>query len=438
MGRGVTAYLVPTEHRRLNEFVGLLLLTVAVLVGLSLISFHPDDPSLSANPRFVGKPANFIGLTGSYVADALFQVLGYSSFLLPIFLGVYAFYWLASWTVRSLGVRLTGMLLMLLTVSASLSVSGSLPRVRGLFPAGGVFGKMLWDILESVGNTAGAVVILIAAFFISLFLATTFSFGWALGVLKTRFAFVSRWAERWKEWNAERAREAVRRKADEKKAPKKQVIASPREQLPKPALTAVEPRRQAAARGGAPPLPIAETAATRAAAAARPATPPAGSTAFPPTTLLQQPAVQAKVHEEELRDRAALLQQKASEFLVDGVVQQIHPGPVVTTYEFKPEAGVKYSRIIGLGDDLCLALEAESVRIDRIPGKSTVGIEVPNNERATIMLRTPRVARVHANDGAFAAGAGKGHHRQDRRVRSATHAAPACGGLHRHRKERFH
>src|SRR4030095_16649448 len=85
--------------------------------------------------------------------------------------------------------------------------------------------------------------------------------------------------------------------------------------------------------------------------------------------------------------RALLLEQKTREFDVEGVVHQIHPGPVVTTFEFKPEPGVKYARITGLGDDLCLALEAESVRIDRIPGKSTVGMEVPNDERATIVLR---------------------------------------------------
>ena len=62
-------------------------------------------------------------------------------------------------------------------------------------------------------------------------------------------------------------------------------------------------------------------------------------------------------------------------------------GPVVTTYEFKPDPGVKYSRITGLSDDLCLALKAESIRIDRIPGKAFVGIEVPNRERDTIFLR---------------------------------------------------
>ena len=66
---------------------------------------------------------------------------------------------------------------------------------------------------------------------------------------------------------------------------------------------------------------------------------------------------------------------------------QINPGPVVTTFEFKPEAGIKYSRITGLSDDLCLALQAESILIERMSGKSTVGIQVPNHERETIWLR---------------------------------------------------
>ena len=66
---------------------------------------------------------------------------------------------------------------------------------------------------------------------------------------------------------------------------------------------------------------------------------------------------------------------------------QIHPGPVVTTYEFKPDAGVKYAKITGLADDLCLAMQAESVLIDRIPGKSTVGIQIPNRNREQISLR---------------------------------------------------
>ena len=70
-----------------------------------------------------------------------------------------------------------------------------------------------------------------------------------------------------------------------------------------------------------------------------------------------------------------------------GTVREIHPGPVVTTYEFKPDAGVKYSKIVGLADDLALALEAESIRIDRVSGKGNVGIEIPNEVRETIYLR---------------------------------------------------
>jgi DNA segregation ATPase FtsK/SpoIIIE, S-DNA-T family len=84
---------------------------------------------------------------------------------------------------------------------------------------------------------------------------------------------------------------------------------------------------------------------------------------------------------------ARLLEEKCREFAVEGTVVQIHPGPVVTTYEFKPDAGVKYSKITGLADDLCLAMQAESVLIDRIPGKSTVGIQIPNPNREVISMR---------------------------------------------------
>src|SRR5262249_6896097 len=114
---------------------------------------------------------------------------------------------------------------------------------------------------------------------------------------------------------------------------------------------------------------------------------PGGPTDLPSTALLLAPAALGKIDEEELRERALQIEKKTREFEVEGAIQHIHPGPVVTTFEFKPEPGVKYSRITALGDDLCLALEAESVRIDRIPGKSTVGIEVPNDDRATIVLR---------------------------------------------------
>ncbi len=108
---------------------------------------------------------------------------------------------------------------------------------------------------------------------------------------------------------------------------------------------------------------------------------------LPPSTLLNAGEGPQTVREEALREEAKVLVEKCAEFDVRGQVVQINPGPMVTTYEFKPEAGVKYSRVTGLADDLCLAMRAESILIERMPGKSTVGIQVPNYERETIQLR---------------------------------------------------
>jgi S-DNA-T family DNA segregation ATPase FtsK/SpoIIIE len=103
--------------------------------------------------------------------------------------------------------------------------------------------------------------------------------------------------------------------------------------------------------------------------------------------LLHRSEGQQAVNEEELKVLATVLTSKCAEFDVTGTITQINPGPVVTTYEFKPEAGVKYSRVTGLADDLCLAMRAESILIERMAGKSTVGIQVPNHQRETIWLR---------------------------------------------------
>jgi S-DNA-T family DNA segregation ATPase FtsK/SpoIIIE len=108
---------------------------------------------------------------------------------------------------------------------------------------------------------------------------------------------------------------------------------------------------------------------------------------LPPSTLLNAGDGPQAVREDALREEAKILVEKCGEFDVRGQVVQINPGPMVTTFEFKPEAGVKYSRVTGLADDLCLAMRAESILIERMAGKSTVGIQVPNYERETIHLR---------------------------------------------------
>lgn len=108
---------------------------------------------------------------------------------------------------------------------------------------------------------------------------------------------------------------------------------------------------------------------------------------LPPSSLLNAGEAPQAVREDELREAAKVIVEKCAQFDVRGQVVQINPGPIVTTYEFKPEAGVKYSRVIGLVDDLCIAMGAESILIERMAGKSTLGIQVPNHERETINLR---------------------------------------------------
>ena len=113
----------------------------------------------------------------------------------------------------------------------------------------------------------------------------------------------------------------------------------------------------------------------------------AGGFKLPPSSLLHRPDEQQAIDADELKLLAQVLTGKYAEFDVHGQITQINPGPVVTTFEFKPEAGIKYSRITNLTDDLCLALKAESILIERMAGKSTVGIQVPNREREIIWLR---------------------------------------------------
>ncbi len=160
-----------------------------------------------------------------------------------------------------------------------------------------------------------------------------------------------------------------------------------------------------------------------------------GAFTVPPLSLLDAPKTERKIDERELMEGARLLEEKCREFAVEGAVAQIHPGPVVTTFEFKPDAGVKYGKITGLADDLCLAMQAESVLIDRIPGKSTVGIQIPNHTREQISLRELLQSEIYQ----------RSHFKADARARQddsrravhdgpADDAAPAHRGLDRHRQ----
>jgi S-DNA-T family DNA segregation ATPase FtsK/SpoIIIE len=220
---------------------------------------------------------------------------------------------------------------------------------------------------------------------LSVIVSTHFSFGRLFETASQESRDLSArgigWLRRWyEERRKDRERREVIAKHTKTASPASPAIAPVAAPSRGPGSAAAVVTRKPAA--VAPPLPLPEPAAPVASAPRR-----HGGYTLPPASLLDAAKAERKIDERELRDSARQLEEKCREFAVEGQVAQIHPGPVVTTFEFKPEAGVKYSKITGLQDDLCLAMQAESVLIDRIPGKSTVGIQIPNPNREAISLR---------------------------------------------------
>jgi len=382
----------PTENHRRNELIGFLGMALALLLALSLLSYNPLDPSLNTVGAAEGGPAarNWIGPLGAHLADVLFQGLGYAAFLLPVALFQLGLRWLRSQRVETPIARLCGFALLLLALPSWLALL-DLPAVRDALPAGGMLGAVLADGLVAVLNPVGAHLLTVSALLVALLLTTTFSFTAAAGWLRKpvrSLGLFGRVAARWRAWRA--AREERRRRMR-----LQQTRIAGRPPAPSQALA---PKEQASARSGAEPA--GETLGPVLVHSREPVPVDAARAAGPPKIaknrqgyrlpspgLLRLAERGEKLQEDDLRDCARTIEQKLAEFDIHGHVTQINPGPVVTTFEFKPEAGVKYSRITGLCDDLCLALRAESILIERIPGKSTVGIEVPNHHRQTIALR---------------------------------------------------
>jgi S-DNA-T family DNA segregation ATPase FtsK/SpoIIIE len=166
------------------------------------------------------------------------------------------------------------------------------------------------------------------------------------------------------------------------------IAAEPEADEPEPAP--VEPPR-AKKKGGGPTIVAPQDTAAKRPSAPPPLEPSATSSGFelPPTDLYDAPPPQAiDIDEASLRDNARQLTEKLEAYGVKGRVDEIHPGPVVTMYEFEPQSGTKISKIAGLSDDLAMALAAHKVRIVApIPGKARVGFELPNKERQTVYLR---------------------------------------------------
>jgi S-DNA-T family DNA segregation ATPase FtsK/SpoIIIE len=385
--------------------VGFVGLTVSVLIFLALVSYNPHDASfnVSAPAPDAHSAVNWIGPVGAYGADLLFQCLGYAVFLLPIVMFTLAWRWFRSQPVESPISKIVGCTLLGIFVPALLAL-WHWPDVRGAIPPGGLFGHLIAGGLLGALNTVGANVVAVTAFLVSLFLTTQFSFTAVhelVSVPIKRLDPVGRFRDRWTAWREEREQVRLKKRLAEIKSVGRQPVAS-QAAGPGTLLLKSAPAADAEIDEDEPETrsPIEEALAGPILMRTQEAKSPApkssgdpkiaraaGGFRLPPPSLLQAAERSEKMAEADLKEYAHAIEVKCQEFDIGGRVTQINPGPVVTTYEFKPEAGIKYSRITGLADDLCLALRAESILIERIPGKSTVGIEVPNPHRETITLR---------------------------------------------------
>ncbi len=400
--------------RRISEFVGVALFALSLIWLISLASYSASDPVWFFNTGGDAPPVNFAGRIGAFVAELSYQLLGYSAYLVPFVMVVIGWHYFWCRVLDAAYTKLVGAVLLFGCVSAFLSLAFGTLDVSGKeFKAGGYMGQWLAASLAAYLNRTGSIILILTLLFLAIILSTQFSFGRlfaAIGALiRDRWAATTGALHMWRE---ERRRETQRQEVLKKhldKAPKEKIatVATPSRPVaptPAPAEELKRPSRTAAVVGAA--------AAALKAASTRPTPPPSikprpvtsgeptllpepdktverkkGAYTHPPLALLDSPKGERKIDERELMEGARLLEDKCREFSVEGSVVQIHPGPVVTTYEFKPDAGVKYSKITGLADDLCLAMEAESILIDRIPGKSTVGVQIPNPNRELITLR---------------------------------------------------
>lgn len=409
----ISKAFTPTGNRRLNELIGFVLFVFAGLLFLALVSYSPQDASWNSSASSVVRGSgNWIGMVGAYGADLSFQAFGLAAFLIPVFPAILGVRWFRSRRVATPVAKILGVASLLLFVPALLGLLPGHFRWLHVIPLEGLLGRILGDFLVHYLNLVGAYIVCGALVAVALYLTTAFSFSSMHLWLPTRFVFVQALWQRWEDWQRTRAKKRDQEELDKRRAQKPVVTAKlvPAKQVdPEPLVAPRVPATTSAYAMGTAPAPAGRTGIERmleensqAAAGDAPAvtsradtgaqpktTLPrmAGTFKLPPSSLLTRPDEQHAVNEEALKVLAVTLTEKCAEFDVHGQVTQINPGPVVTTFEFKPDAGIKYSRITGLGDDLCLALRAESILIERMPGKSTVGIQVPNHEREIIWLR---------------------------------------------------
>src|SRR5579885_1957296 len=422
-------YLGPTRHPRLNEALAVVYLLAGLFVFISLASYNPFDASLNTVSG-AARPLNLTGRVGAYLSDFFLQSFGFGAYAIPALFWLLGWKWLRSSAIDSAFAKAAGSMALLGATCAAFGLIPGWHPIAGLIPAGGLIGGVLASWLLASFNMTGAIIVTAGCWIVALYLVSTFEMArlaaWLGPVFRAPLKGLRGLSARLQDWREERARKA--RMRAQARIQRQKLEKEKAEAATPPAAEAPVPGRRAAAAAASaseeppivdpleprPPAPAAaqkvedipihtlelppwEPAPPSAPAPAptlaerrsarEPARPQRAPFRLPSTELLQEPPGRSAYDSQELKDIAAKIKSKFEEFNVRGSVVQINPGPVVTTFEYKPEAGVKYSRITTLTEDLCLGLQAESVLIERLPGKPTVGIEVPNTKREVISFR---------------------------------------------------
>ncbi len=367
----------PIKHPRRDEVIGVLWILMGLLLTISLLSYHPTDPSffsLSSDTKI----RNMAGAFGAGLAETAFQAVGGSAFLLPVLAFLLGWNAFRRRELRFGRSRILGGVLLILSLSAAFDLL--LSRIRLLSGssilaglAGGVVGRAVTSTLVGIFALPGAVLIVAGMLLVSLMITTSFSPRTLPDRLRALAALVStRIADGLAYLKARReratAQEAVKEKSPDQKAPPKIIETEPSSgSTPKP-KPAPKPRQEPlpfAGVSGGFPLPT-----------------------FPISLLEDPPASEVKLSREEHVANSEILKVKLADYGIEGRIVNVHPGPVVTMYEFEPAAGVKVNQIVNLSDDIALAMRAVSVRIVApIPGKAAVGIEIPNHVRRDVSLK---------------------------------------------------
>jgi len=349
-----------------KEIFGIILLFILVLTAISLLSYHPTDPSI--NTQTSGEVQNLFGLLGAHIAGFLIALFGLGAFWVPVVLFVMAFHVFLGAPRIVILVALVGGGLLVVTTGSLLSLGNTHYMLLGKrFSSGGIVGIAFATIVKDYISTTGGLIFLFTFWAVGFVMTTRLSFLGILRGLTTLCKGAWRYGKSvWVIFRERRNKAKKRAKTQQKLPQERKAPVKIVQPVPRPAKETPVFRQEAF--GFVP-----------------------GNDGFrlPSLNILQGSGNDVKAGDDEtLQMQSRLLEKKLSDFFVSGKVLAVSPGPVVTMYEYEPAPGVKINKIVNLADDLALALRAESIRIVApIPGKSVIGIEVPNQQRETVRLK---------------------------------------------------